>query len=111
MRGQLRGMRPGKFPPRGLLGVAFWLAVCFLVLALLRLLPGEWSTLFYVLQWMVGIALFGVAIPLVLRFVRNRLLWSLRSRLVLTYLLFGLAPGLHAARQAWPKPLAEVLVL
>jgi sigma-B regulation protein RsbU (phosphoserine phosphatase) len=33
-----------------------------------------------------------VAIPLVLRFVRARLLWSLRSRLILTYLLFGLAP-------------------
>jgi sigma-B regulation protein RsbU (phosphoserine phosphatase) len=79
-------------PPRGLGGVAFWLGVCFFVLALLRMVPGQWGTLFAVLQWMDGIALFCVAVPLLVRFVRDRLLWSLRSRLVLTYLLFGLSP-------------------
>ena len=79
-------------PPRGLKGAAFWLAVCFFLLALLRMIPGQWGTLFAVLQWMDGIALFCVAVPLLIRFVRNRLLWSLRSRLILTYLLFGLSP-------------------
>jgi sigma-B regulation protein RsbU (phosphoserine phosphatase) len=79
-------------PPRGLPGVAFWLAVWFFLLALLRMIPGQWGTLFAVLQWMDAIALFCVAIPLAMRFVRDQLLWSLRSRLILTYLLFGLSP-------------------
>ena len=81
-----------KSPPRGLRGVAFWLAFSFFLLELLKKVPGQWGSLFTVLQVIVAIALFGVAIPLLVRFVRDRLLWSLRSRLILTYLLFGLSP-------------------
>ena len=79
-------------PKRGLAAAAFWLAIQFVVLDLLQRIPGGWGSLFSLLLWLDGIAFFGVAIPLTLRFVRSRLLWSLRSRLILTYLLFGVAP-------------------
>lgn len=79
-------------PVRGLGGAAFWLAVGFVLFGTLQLLPGGWGSLFGALQILDAIAFVGVAVPLVLRFVRRRLLWSLRSRLILTYLLFGLAP-------------------
>ena len=81
-----------SLPIKGLEGVAFWLAVWFFLLGLFRLGGSEWGGLFAVLQVLDAIAFFGVGIPLALRFVRRRLLWSLRSRLILTYLLFGLAP-------------------
>ena len=70
----------------------FWLAVWFGVLSLLRLLPGSAGTLCAVLQIMVGLALVAFGIPAFWRLVRQRLLWSLRNKLVLTYLLVGLAP-------------------
>ena len=38
------------------------------------------------------IALAAVAIPVIWRQVRRKMLWSLRNKLVLTYLLIGLAP-------------------
>ncbi len=81
-----------KHPPRGLAGAAYWLVVGFIFFWLLRLIPGGWGSLFFVLQVMDAIALTAVAIPLVIRFIRQRFLWSLRSRLILTYLLFGLFP-------------------
>jgi phosphoserine phosphatase RsbU/P len=76
----------------GLAGAAFWLAVWFALLYALRLLPGGWGTFFTVIQFFTGIALASVAIPLGFRFVRRHLLWSLRNKLVITYLLIGLAP-------------------
>jgi sigma-B regulation protein RsbU (phosphoserine phosphatase) len=47
------------------------------------------------LGWMrvlVGLALIALAIPLAWRLVKEHLLWSLRNKLILTYLLIGLAP-------------------
>ncbi|HEY6376692.1 MAG TPA: SpoIIE family protein phosphatase, partial [Edaphobacter sp.] len=79
-------------PPAGLPAAAFWLALWFCVLLALRLLPGGWGTFFSVVQIFVGVALVIVAIPLLLRVVRRRMLWSLRNKLVVTYLLIGLAP-------------------
>ncbi|MEO6816256.1 MAG: PP2C family protein-serine/threonine phosphatase [Edaphobacter sp.] len=81
-----------KKPPTGLAGAAFWLALWFCVLLLLRLLPGGWGTFFNVTEIFVGVALVSVAVPLVFQTVRRRMLWSLRNKLVLTYLLIGLAP-------------------
>jgi sigma-B regulation protein RsbU (phosphoserine phosphatase) len=81
-----------KRPPKGLEGAAFWMAVQFFLLGLFRLGNSEWNGLFAVLQVLTAITFFGVGIPLALRFIRARLLWSLRRRLVLTYLLFGLTP-------------------
>jgi len=83
-----------KHPPRGLAGAALWLALGYCLLELLRLGNSDWNALFTLLQVLDGIAFIAVSVPLALRFVRRRLLWSLRSRLVLTYLLFGLFPVL-----------------
>ncbi len=79
-------------PPTGLAGAAFWLMVSFIVCWVLRLIPGEAGSFFGILLVLVGISLFAVAIPLLLRVIRNRMLWSLRNKLILTYLLIGLAP-------------------
>ena len=82
----------GWRPPSGLAGAAFWLACWFCLLLLLRLIPGSWGGFFSIIQILVGIALAAVAIPLGVRFVRRKMLWSLRNKLVVTYLLVGLAP-------------------
>jgi sigma-B regulation protein RsbU (phosphoserine phosphatase) len=44
------------------------------------------------MQVLVGLALIALAIPLAWRLLQQRLLWSLRNKLILTYLLIGLAP-------------------
>jgi sigma-B regulation protein RsbU (phosphoserine phosphatase) len=83
----------GNFrPPSGLPGAAFWLALWFGLLFALRLIPGALGTFFLVVQVFVGISLAVVAIPLTWRLIRQHMLWSLRNKLVLTYLLIGLAP-------------------
>ena len=79
-------------PPSGLAGAAFWLALWFCLLFALRLIPGALGTFFAVVQVFVGISLVAVGIPLAWRLVRLHMLWSLRNKLVLTYLLIGLAP-------------------
>ncbi len=78
--------------PRGLSGVVFWTAIWFCIFWLLRLVPGTVGTLSGVLQILCGIALAVLAIPVLWRQVRRRMLWSLRNKLVLTYLLIGVAP-------------------
>ena len=78
--------------PTGLAGAAFWLGVWFGLLFLARQLPGRFGTFFGILQIFVGIALVCVVLPLLWRLVRKHMLWSLRNKLVLTYLLIGLAP-------------------
>jgi phosphoserine phosphatase RsbU/P len=79
-------------PPSGLAGAAFWLALWFGLLFALRLIPGALGTFFAVVQVFVGISLVIVAIPLTWRLIRRHMLWSLRNKLVLTYMLIGLAP-------------------
>jgi sigma-B regulation protein RsbU (phosphoserine phosphatase) len=44
------------------------------------------------MQVLVGLALIALAIPLAWRLINQHLLWSLRNKLILTYLLIGLAP-------------------
>jgi phosphoserine phosphatase RsbU/P len=78
--------------PTGLPGAAFWLAVWFAALFLGRMIPGGFGTFLGILQIFVGIALVCIAVPLLWRLVRKHMLWSLRNKLVLTYLLIGLAP-------------------
>ena len=89
--GQVFKLFRGKIPS-GLAGAAFWLSVWFAVLVPLRYLPGALGTLVHVIQFFVGLALICVAIPLAFRLVRQRMLWSLSNKLVVTYLLIGLAP-------------------
>jgi phosphoserine phosphatase RsbU/P len=79
--------------PTGLPGAVFWLGLWFCVLYIVRRwIPGGFGTFLGVVQIFVGIALVAVGIPFLWRFVRKRMLWSLRNKLVLTYLLIGLAP-------------------
>jgi len=80
--------------PTGVAGAVFWLAVWSGVLWLVRHVPNAHSPLLTWMQIIVGVALFALALPLALKIVRQRFLWSLRSKLVLTYLLIGLAPVL-----------------
>ena len=79
-------------PPTGVAGAVFWLALWFGLLWLFRQVPQGSGSLLGWMQILVGIALIALAIPLTWRIVRQRLLWSLRNKLILTYLLIGLAP-------------------
>ena len=79
-------------PRHGLARTVFWLAAWFLFVSTLRWLPGTAGGLAAGLQLLLGIVLVMVALPLVWGLIRRHLLWSLRNKLVLTYLLFGLAP-------------------
>src|SRR5258708_2313840 len=78
--------------PTGLAGAAAWLGLWFCVLFARVWIPGGFGTFLGVVQFFVGIALISVVIPLTWQLVRKHLLWSLRNKLVLTYLLIGLAP-------------------
>lgn len=79
-------------PPHGLAGVVFWLALWFCLFWLFRFLPGSVGTLSGVLQILSGIALVVLSVPVIWGQIRQRMLWSLRNKLVLTYLLIGVAP-------------------
>ncbi len=83
-------LKPGL--PTGLAGAVFWLAIWFVCLFARYWFHGGFASFLFVLQFFVGIALFSVGVPLVLKLVRRHMLWSLRNKLVLTYLLIGLAP-------------------
>src|SRR6202789_2545114 len=78
--------------PTGLAGAVFWLGLWFCVLYVRLWIPGGIGTFFGVIQLFVGVALVAVAIPFLWGFVRRNMLWSLRNKLTLTYLLIGLAP-------------------
>ncbi len=78
--------------PPGLSRVVVWLAILLAVFSVLRFLPGSLGVLAAVAQVLVGVALLLCLLPLLWRLFRQRLLWSLRNKLVLTYLLIGLAP-------------------
>jgi len=80
--------------PTGIAGGVFWLAVWSGVLWLIRHVPSVESPVLGWMQIVVGIALIALAVPLAWKIVQQRFLWSLRSKLVLTYLLIGLAPVL-----------------
>ena len=72
-------------------GIAYWSLVTAIVLFLLRLAPGirphiglsPWAAL---LVWMLA------SLPTLFRWMRWRLLWRLRNRLFVTYLLIGVTP-------------------
>ncbi len=77
--------------PRGWTGAVVWLAVWFCVLWGIRAASGGGAFL-AVAQIVSGVAVAVAAVVVLGRFVRRRMLWSVRNKLVLTYLLFGLAP-------------------
>jgi sigma-B regulation protein RsbU (phosphoserine phosphatase) len=79
-------------PRKGLSRFAFWLVAWLLVFSALRWIPGTVGGLAAGLQILVAIVLVMVAIPLTWTLIRTRLLWSLRNKLIFTYVLIGAAP-------------------
>jgi phosphoserine phosphatase RsbU/P len=81
-----------RHPPTGIGGAVFWLALWFALLWMIRQVVG--SVLLSWMQVLVGVGLIALAVPLLWRLIHKHLLWSLRNKLILTYLLIGLAPFL-----------------
>jgi sigma-B regulation protein RsbU (phosphoserine phosphatase) len=73
---------------------AFWLLISYLLLQPGRFLPGTTGVVFSLLSTLDFWLLISYCIPLVWRYVFSRLLWKVQHRLVVTYLLMGLAPVL-----------------
>src|SRR5581483_5797878 len=80
-------------PPQGFVHrTAFWLFVAYLILSAFSWLPGSTGVVFSQIAQLDLLVLIGFCIPLLWRFVFGRLLWKVRNRLVVTYLLMGLTP-------------------
>ena len=80
-------------PPQGFVHrAAFWLLVAYVALAVLGFLPGSVGTALRGIAELDFFALLVFCIPLLWRFVFGYLLWKVRNRLIVTYLLMGLTP-------------------
>jgi len=93
-RAEAAVLRPVHRPP--LSGVAehgaFWSAAALLVLILLRFLPGAPGIL-STLAMFIAVPVWLVFTCIILyRWLVNHVLWKVRNRLIVTYLLMGLAP-------------------
>ncbi len=84
----LRRDPPTGFVHRG----AFWLFVGYLALSLPGWLPGTVGKFFVDLAELDFFLLLVLCVPLLWRFVFLQLLWKVRNRLIVTYLLMGLTP-------------------
>jgi len=79
--------------PKGLLlRLAFWLLLITLIASLGRLLPGRAHSFAFLLSLFSAGSLVFVLVPIVWRATFGRFLWKVRNRLIVTYLLMGLAP-------------------
>jgi phosphoserine phosphatase RsbU/P len=97
--GHLRNFETGVFrrirrnPPDGKIHrIAFWLLLAYLACLIAQLLPGAVGSFFGALGDFTFLLLIVFAIPLFWRWLMRRALWKVRNRLVVTYLLMGLAP-------------------
>lgn len=97
--GHLRNIEASVFrrvrrdPPSGKVHrIAFWLFVAYVVFLVARLLPNGAGKFFHAVDDLTLLALIGFCIPLFWRWVMGSVLWRVRNRLVVTYLLMGLAP-------------------
>ncbi len=79
-------------PQTRLARFGFWLFLIGVAMSLGRLLPGGLGVLFFIFSLPVLAILSVVLFMLTWRWVVNRFLWKVRNRLVVTYLLMGLAP-------------------
>lgn len=79
-------------PPTGVAGAVFWLALWSGLLWLLRLTPLGGNALLGWTQLLVAFALVCLGAPFAWRMMYEHLLWSLRNKLILTYVLIGVAP-------------------
>ncbi|HEY1808216.1 MAG TPA: SpoIIE family protein phosphatase [Acidobacteriaceae bacterium] len=80
-------------PPEGFIHrAAFWLLVFYLGLSIPGFFPGSVGQVFAGLADIAFYLLLIICVPLLWRFVFTRLLWKVRNRLIVTYLLMGLTP-------------------
>ncbi|MEO6830330.1 MAG: SpoIIE family protein phosphatase [Acidobacteriaceae bacterium] len=78
-------------PRRIISRLAFWLFIATVLMFLLRLVPGFASRIGS-LPWLTLIAAVIASLPALFRWMRWHLLWKLRNRLFVTYLLIGVTP-------------------
>jgi phosphoserine phosphatase RsbU/P len=71
---------------------AFWLFLAYFALSIPAWLPGTAGLVFRELASLDFFLLILFCIPLLWRYVFGRLLWKVRNRLIVTYLLMGLTP-------------------
>jgi sigma-B regulation protein RsbU (phosphoserine phosphatase) len=97
--GHLRNFEVGVFrrihrdPPAGKVHrIAFWLLVAYLVFLIASLLPGSTGQFFQAIGSFTLFLLVVFSIPLLWRWLMGHVLWKVRNRLVVTYLLMGLTP-------------------
>ena len=80
-------------PPEGFIHrAAFWLLVFYLGLSVPGFLPGAAGTFFQDVASLAFYLLLIICVPLLWRFIFTRVLWKVRNRLIVTYLLMGLTP-------------------
>lgn len=79
---------PVGFVHRG----AFWLFVGYLAVLIPAFIPGTVGKFFSDLAELDFFLLLILCVPLLWRFIFLRLLWKVRNRLIVTYLLMGLTP-------------------
>ena len=97
--GHLRNFETNVFrrlrrdPPAGKIHrLAFWLLVAYLVFLVLALVPGKAGLFFQGLSSFTLFLLVIFSLPLLWRWLLGHILWKVRNRLIVTYLLMGLAP-------------------
>ncbi|MDE3104519.1 MAG: SpoIIE family protein phosphatase [Acidobacteriota bacterium] len=78
--------------PTGLAGGVLWLSLWSALLWGLKRVPGPLGGFSSVLLVFAVVALAGMLCGLAIQLVRRHMLWSLRNKLVVTYLLIGAAP-------------------
>ena len=80
-------------PPQGFVHrTAFWLFLVYLILSACSWFPASAGVFFSQVAQLDLLVLIGFCVPLLWRFIFGRLLWKVRNRLVVTYLLMGLTP-------------------
>jgi sigma-B regulation protein RsbU (phosphoserine phosphatase) len=72
--------------------MAFWLFLAYLVFLVAQLLPGAPGAVLHAFSDITLLLLFAFCIPLFSRWLMGYVLWKVRNRLIVTYLLMGLAP-------------------
>lgn len=97
--GHLRNFETSVFrrlrrdPPSGKVHrLAFWFFLAYLVFLVAQLLPGSVGRFLHGIDDLALLLLIIFCIPLFWRWLMRRALWKVRNRLVVTYLLMGLAP-------------------
>jgi sigma-B regulation protein RsbU (phosphoserine phosphatase) len=97
-------LRFGRRRPGVWGGIAYWSLVTAVVLFLLKLVPGVGSHI-SLSPWVATFVWIVASLPAFFRWMRWKLLWKLRNRLFVTYLLIGVTPvvlfGILAATAAY----------